>query len=96
MKEKDKNDVRFVMVKITPKIEDQILLRVPKGVAINQMILENSGYFDDWWEYERFVNPNICGSTPNIKFSQVLGFDDLDVNELGKDIPTLDEDGIIE
>ena len=32
------------------QIEQKTLLRVPYYVEINKKILENSGYFDDWWE----------------------------------------------
>ena len=32
------------------QIEQKTLLRVPYDVEINKKILENSGYFDDWWE----------------------------------------------
>ena len=48
-------------VEITTPIEE-FYLRVPKGVEINEEILTNSGYFDDWWEYgviEGTPYPNI-------------------------------------
>ena len=53
-------------VKISPMIQDTVILRVPKGVEINKEILKNSGYFDDWWREEPpFVNP-----TPRIESSE--------------------------
>ena len=73
MKEKDKNNDRFVMVKITPKIEEEKLLLVPKGVEINQEILENSSCFEGWWDEETIVvygthlnvNPKSTARCPN-------------------------------
>ena len=66
MKEKDKNNDRLVMVKITPKIEEEKLLLVPKGVEINQDILEKSWFFDDEWSEEPIHHPS-----SRIEFSEV-------------------------
>ena len=105
MKEKDKNNDRLVMVKITPKIEEEKLLLVPKGVEINQEILENCSCFEGWWDEEKIVvydtqlnvNPKSnLEIKSNIEFRVYKGFD---VDDLDSPLPPhlliLDEDGYI-
>ena len=104
MKEKDKNNDRLVMVKITPKIEEEKLLLVPKGVEINQEILENSGCFEDWWDEEKIVvydthlnvNPKSnLEIKSNIEFRESFtSVDDLDL-PLPSNLLILEEDGCI-
>ena len=104
MKGKDKNNDRFVMVKITPKIEEEKLLLVPKGVEINQEILENSSCFEDWWDEETIVvygthlnvNPKSnLEIKSNIEFRESFtSVDDLDL-PLPSNLLRLDEDGRI-
>ena len=103
MKEKDKNNDRLVMVKITPKIEEEILLLVPKGVEINQEILENCSCFEGWWDEEKIVvydtqlnvNPKSnLEIKSNIEFRESFNT----VDDLGLPRPhllILDEDGYI-
>ena len=62
MKDTDK----VYRVKITPLVEDNILLRVPKGVEINEEILEKSWFFEDEWCEELFPTPSSL-----IEFSEV-------------------------
>ena len=103
MKEKDKNNDRLVVVKLTPKIEQEELLLVPKGVEINQEILENSSCFEDWWDEEKIViydthlnvNPKSnLEIKSNIEFREAFGVDDLDL-PLPRNLLILDEDGCI-
>jgi len=105
MKEKDKNNDRLVVVKITPKIEEEKLLLVPKGVEINQEILENwIGRFEDWWDEEKIVvystdlnvNPKSnLEIKSNIEFRESFtSVDDLDL-PLPSNLLRLDEDGRI-
>ena len=104
MKEKDKNNDRLVMVKITPKIEEEKLLLVPKGVEINQEILENSSCFEGWWDEETIVvygtdlnvNPKSnLEIKSNIEFRESFtSIDDLD-SPLPSNLLILDEDGCI-
>ena len=53
---------------ISPKVQESIILRVPKGVEINQEILENSGYFDDWYDFEP---PILIGKDVRLEFSEI-------------------------
>ena len=54
MKDTDK----VYKVKITPDIELNILLRVPKGVEINEEILSKDYLFEDCWSEEHIYNPS--------------------------------------
>ena len=46
--------VKVYKVIITSRpVEQKFYLRVPKGVEINQEILENSSCFEDWWDEEK-------------------------------------------
>lgn len=53
MKDTDK----VYRVKITPLVEDIILLRVPKGVEINEEILRKDCHFEDYWSEDPIINP---------------------------------------
>jgi len=83
-----KNTDKVYEVKINPVINETVLLRVPDGVEINQEILENSWFFEDWY----FDSPPILN--PNTKLR-------LELNEVNKELwngydsPSLDEDGDI-
>ena len=44
-------------VKVIPDIEDNILLRVPKGVEINEEILSKDYMFEDYWSEDPIINP---------------------------------------
>ena len=104
MKEKDKNNDRLVVVKITPKIEEEKLLLVPKGVEINQEILENCSRFEDWWDedtivvYGTHLNVNPKSNLEiksNIEFRESFtSVDDLDL-PLPSNLLILEEDGCI-
>ena len=104
MKEIDKNNDRLVVVKLTPKIEQEELLLVPKGVEINQKILENCSCFEDWWDEETIVvygtdlnvNPK---SNLEIKSNIEVRESFTSVDDLGLPLPSrlliLEEDGCI-
>ena len=92
------------MMKITPKIEREILLLVPKGVEINQDILENCSCFEDWWDEEQIVvygtqlnvNPKSnIEIKSNIEFRESFNTDDDLGLPLPRDLLILDEDGYI-
>ena len=105
MKDTDK----VYKVKVTT-LEEEFILRVPKGVEINKKILENSGYFDDWWE-DGNGTPILSPETKSkITFRQLekgtnlmdeyvvveRGDEDEDiVIQWDDDYPTLDKDGWI-
>ena len=104
MKEKDKNNDRLVVVKLTPKIEQEVLLLIPKGVEINQEILENSSFNEGWWDEETIV---VYGSDFNVNPKSNLeiksnievresftSVDDLDL-PLPSNLLILEEDGCI-
>ena len=44
-------------IKVIPDIEDNILLRVPKGVEINEEILSKDYMFEDYWREDPIINP---------------------------------------
>lgn len=75
-------------VKVTPHIEHNYLIRVPKGVEINKEILENSGNFDNEWSEEPMHTLASC-----VEISEV----DKELKELWNDggDPSLHKDGTI-
>ena len=81
MKDTDK----VYKVKITPDIELNILLRVPKGVEINEEILSKDYMFEDYWREDPIINPR-C----RIEISEVK-----DKELWSEDHPSLDRDGDI-
>jgi len=64
MKDTDK----VYRVKITPLVEDIILLRVPKGVEINEEILRKDSYFEDWYDFDP---PTLYGKDIRLEISEV-------------------------
>ena len=55
--EKMKDTDKVYNVKVIPDIEDNILLRVPKGVEINEEILRKDCHFEDYWSEDPIINP---------------------------------------
>jgi len=91
------------------ELEQKTLLRVPKGVEIDERILQDSGYYDDWWEDDNGLPlPSITDETrTRLEFSELKHGTNLMgleiVEDCGKVIvlehgmtPTLHEDGCIE
>jgi hypothetical protein len=90
---KMKNKEKLYKVKIYPITHEEIYIRVPKGVEINQQILENSSYFDDWYNFEP---PQIMGCKVRCEFTEInpLKLPKIDYEDLDN-FPSLDEDGYI-
>ncbi len=84
---KIKTTDKVYKVKITPMIEEEIFLRVPKDVELTQEILEDSGYFDGWYNEEP---PSLIGGTCRLEIGEV----DKELWTTDKD-PILDNDGDI-
>jgi hypothetical protein len=74
-------------IKITPLVEDNILLRVPKGVEINEEILRKDSYFEDWYDFDP---PTLYGKDICLEISEVE-----DKELWSEDHPSLDRDGDI-
>ena len=55
-------------VKVIPDIEDNILLRVPKGVEINEEILRKDCHFEYYYDYEP---PTLYGVDIRLEISEV-------------------------
>ena len=72
-------------IKVIPDIEDNILLRVPKGVEINEEILSKDYMFEDYWSEDPIINPR-C----RLEISEVE-----DKELWSEDHPSLDRDGDI-
>ena len=78
---------KYYKVRITPKLESYLVLRVPKGVQINEEILEESPFFEDWYS----ESPPFCGGL-NVH----LELEELDEKSIKNiDYLTLDNEGEI-
>ena len=76
-------------VEVTTPIQE-FYLRVPKGVEINQEILENLDYVEDWWDTSAESDlwfRDICRKDRTASFSEVDKelWDEQEHPELGKD-----------